>query len=106
MNNGALAGASPTASACSAPKAKNTPIATTDAKKPSAGGTAFQWIRRARLAVEAARERTFLIPAATTAAMRDSAAAPYQAAVKPAEITSSSPSGGPNARPRYRPREL
>ncbi len=50
--------------------------------------------------VGAERDRTFLIPAAITAAMTESAAAPYQAAVKPADITSSSPSGGPNAKPR------
>ena len=51
-------------------------MAATEAKNPSAGGTAFQWISLARLPVDAEREWMSLIPAATTTAINESTAAP------------------------------
>ena len=74
-------------------------MATTDAKKPSAAGTAFQWISRIRPLAGAPFRRSLML-AATRAAITDSVAAPYQAALKPPVRTSNSASGGPNARPR------
>jgi hypothetical protein len=64
------------------------------------GWDPFQYINRIRPLVAAIPDRRFLMPAAAPAAIRESAVAPYQAALKPAVLTNVSPSGGPNARPR------
>src|SRR5664279_431436 len=98
--SGMLGFGSPTASACSAAKARNPPMATTDVKNPAANGTVAQWIRGAGAPLSVCGERVSPRGRTTIAAIMDRAPAANQAAVNPAVLTSTSPRGGPNARPR------
>ena len=105
-NSGRLVLARPTAAACNDAKVRKPPSAAIEVKKPIDTGTAFQWINRGGASRSECGDRVSPMPSTISAARTASTPAPNQAAAKPAVLMSSSPSGGPNDRPRYNPSEL